>query len=99
VLALQQATAALATNCTGASSNLPAAQCAAWVAFYDGAGGDSWKSTTPDSGGKPICPGTRNDPCACTGWTGNTPVCNPSGTTVVKMCVLPAAAATYASSC
>jgi len=75
------------TNCTGSSAQLPAAQCAAWQAFYDGAGGEGWALTIPGSGNPPICPGTRNDPCACHGWVGNNPICNSAGTSVVKMCV------------
>ena len=70
------------TACTGSSSTkLPAAQCAAWIKFYDGTNGDSWKIY--DGG---TC--TRHDPCGCKGYEAlRYPVCNPDGTTVVNMCV------------
>lgn len=73
--------------CTGASTQLPAAQCAAWIKFYDGTGGPSWKDTYGSTG--PVCPGTRTDPCACQGnaAVSKLPVCNPTGTTVINMCV------------
>jgi hypothetical protein len=75
--------------CTGASTQLPAAQCAAWIAFYDATGGPSWELSD-----KPICSGDRTDPCACQGNTyigpaGSYPVCNAAGTAVVQMCVSP----------
>ena len=64
--------------CTGASTALPADQCAAWQAFWDGAGGDKgWTLYGVDC--------ARTDPCkqGC----GHDPVCNGAGTTVISMCV------------
>ena len=69
----------LTTACTGNSTKLPAAQCAAWIKFYDGTNGDGW------TGDAASC--KRNDPCACKGYIGKHPVCNSDGTTVVNMCV------------
>ena len=63
------------TPCTGGSTRLPAAQCAAWQAFYDALSGDGWTS----------CTGMRTDPCSCLGSGGNQPVCNTAGTAVVQV--------------
>ena len=68
--------------CTGASTKLPADQCAASQAFWDGAGGAGW---TGDGAG---C--TRTDPCQqdCGSNTDDdTSSCNGAGTTVIYMCV------------
>ena len=71
--------------CTGASTNLPADQCAAWQAFWDGAGGDDWQ----DYNNKPLsC--SRTDPCSCKGADGTHPMCTPDGTSVMTMYVIPA---------
>jgi hypothetical protein len=69
--------------CDGASTKLPADQCAAWQAFWDGAGGANWVNF-----GKGC---TRTDPCGC--FNSGNPVCNDAGTTVTMMCV-PARCAT-----
>ena len=69
----------LTTACTGNSTKLPAAQCAAWIKFYDGTNGDGWTG--------PAASCTRTNPCGCQGSGGNNPVCNPAGTTVTSMCV------------
>ena len=66
--------------CTGSSTKLPAAQCAAWQAFHDSTGGDGWK----------VCKSKRNDPCACQRGDDDEYadlVCNKAGTAVLKMCV------------
>ena len=43
-------------QCTGKSASLAPADCAAWVQFYDAAGGGSgWRA----------CSGARTDPCSC----------------------------------
>ena len=85
----------IATNgCSGYSTKLPAAQCAAWIKFYDGTNGDGW------TGDAASC--KRNDPCACKGYIGKHPVCNSDGTTVVNMCVrtrLPALPPAAAACC
>jgi hypothetical protein len=71
----------LTTSCTGAASaNLPADQCAAWQAFYDGASGSQWAH----------CSGTRSNPCGCYGThegkgSADIPTCNKAGTAVVNM--------------
>ena len=74
--------------CTGASTQLPADQCNAWIAFYDATGGPHWKHTQPNETnyGKPICSGSRTDPCSCTGFVENRyPVCNRENTAIVDM--------------
>ena len=71
----------LTTACTGNSKKLPAAQCAAWIKFYDGTNGDGWTKHAASC--------TRNDPCGCQGYDGEQPVCNPTNTTVITMCVCP----------
>lgn len=51
----------ITTECTGFSSALPAAECAAFVSLFDATNGPGWKQ----------CSGNRTDPCACgrdTGW-------------------------------
>ena len=68
--------------CTGASTALPADQCAAWQALWDGAGGAGW--TRFGAG----C--TRTDPCdasTCQAGYPSANVCNGAGTTVIGMCV------------
>jgi len=79
---------AAAAACTGSSTKLPAAQCAAWQAFHDSTGGDGWDS----------CSSKRNDPCSCNIGDGdddafNAGICNKAGTAIVAMCV-PARACT-----
>jgi hypothetical protein len=73
--------------CTGASTQLPADQCAGWIAFYDATGGPHWSHTQPGTNyGKPICSGSRTDPCSCTGFVETRyPVCNPEHTAIVGM--------------
>ena len=74
--------------CTGASTQLPADQCNAWIAFYDATGGPHWKHTQPNETnyGKPICSGSRTDPCSCTGFVEDRyPVCNRENTAIVDM--------------
>ena len=68
-----------ATSCTGNSTKLPAAQCEAWIAFYDATNGDKWTG--------PAAACTRADPCSCFGSHGDQsyPVCDPAGTTVLNM--------------
>ena len=73
------ATCLAPNGCGGASTKLPAAQCAAWVKFYDGTNGDGW------TGDAASC--TRHDPCGCKGNNGNNPVCNSANTAVTTMCV------------
>ena len=65
--------------CTGSSTRLPANQCAAWVAWYDGAG----------MANGTCCVATRTDPCACVGNNPGYPhpVCNVGGTTVINLWV------------
>jgi len=46
-------------TCHGSSAGLPAAECAALQAFYDGTSGDGWVS--------PCQPTWRADPCSCNG--------------------------------
>jgi hypothetical protein len=53
-----------AASCTGFSTDLPADQCAAWVAFHDGTSGQGWSSI---QGGSSACSDLRTDPCACPG--------------------------------
>ena len=62
-------------TCTGASSALPTDQCAAWIAFFDSAGGLSWS----------FCSDARTDPCSCAGYAGAYPVCSTDGTTVERV--------------
>ena len=62
-------------NCTGSSTELHPAQCDAWIDFYDATGGKAWI----------VCNDTRTDPCACTGYLGKFPVCNPSKTSVQQI--------------
>ena len=64
--------------CTGASTKLPADQCTAWQAFWDGAGGAGW---TEFGAG---C--SRTDPCASS-CNSNFPVCDTAGTSIIHMCV------------
>ena len=45
----------LASDCTGNSSNLLAAQCVAFGEFYDSTGGAQWTA----------CGATKTDPCSC----------------------------------
>jgi hypothetical protein len=69
-------------GCTGASTALPADQCAAWQAFWDGAHGNGdW------TGVGASC--TRTDPCksGCGGHGGDYNTCNDAGTTVTNMYV------------
>ena len=63
-----------ACNCTGNSMQLPAAQCNAWVAFYDATSGTTWGA----------CSSLRTDPCSCNAGDG-TSVCNAAGTAVIRM--------------
>ena len=65
--------------CTGASTKLPADQCAAWQDFWDGAGGAGW--TNYGAG----C--SRTDPCAssCGSPYPGYPTCNEGGTSIVRM--------------
>ena len=77
---------AAAAECSGASTKLPADQCAAWQSFWDDAGGD--KGWTRFGAG---C--TRNDPCApschdiSSIGTSRGVICNSAGTAITKMCV------------
>ena len=64
-------------GCSGNSTKLPAAQCAAWQAFYDGTDGDHWNDNAAGC--------TRNDPCSCAGYKGSYPVCDAGGMAVVQM--------------
>jgi hypothetical protein len=80
--------------CTGASTKLPAGQCAAWQAFWDGAHGNGdWNSHGLGC--------TRTDPCksyksgGCA--NGNNNVCNDEGTAITWMCVPRTRAPTAAS--
>jgi hypothetical protein len=68
-------------TCNSASTNLPQAQCDAWVNFYDATNGDKWIP----KGGAAAC--TRTDPCSCKPSDGGStfPVCNAADTTVEKM--------------
>ena len=68
-----------AVACTGSSTRLPANQCAAWVAWYDGAG----------MANGTCCVATRTDPCACVGNNPGYPhpVCNVGGKTVINLWV------------
>jgi hypothetical protein len=72
--------AATQLTCTGASAQLPADQCAAWTAFYDALGGPGWARN-----GKPVCAGTRTDPCACKNYDGAQSVCNALGTAIAHV--------------
>jgi hypothetical protein len=65
--------------CTGSSTALPADQCAAWQAFWDGAGGD--KGWTGYGAG---C--TRTDPCKTGCGDSRFTTCNLWNTTVTNMC-------------
>ena len=68
-----------ATPCTGNSTKLPAAQCEAWIAFYNSTNGDKW------TGAAAAC--TQTDPCSCNPLSdgGSYPVCDTTGTTVQLM--------------
>jgi N-acetylneuraminic acid mutarotase len=83
--------------CTGSSRQLPAAECNAWVAFFDATGGPDWKITDPELAtpqvplGSPVCSGSRTDPCSCKGTLASSPVCNKPGTAVTTMWVTSAA--------
>jgi hypothetical protein len=67
--------------CTGGSTQLPAAQCSAWIDLYESTNGPGWE----------YCSGTKTNPCACYGSpyggraVGTTPVCNTDNTTVVSL--------------
>jgi hypothetical protein len=82
---------AAGNGCTGTSTFLPTVQCAAWQAFYDGAGGDGWVYFDRDDPSARFtarftC--TRGDPCACVYGTYRLGVtCNPSKTAVTGMYV------------
>ena len=71
------ATAIFASTCTGTSTKLPAAQCAAWVDFHVATGGNAWAQ----------CVGAKTDPCSCIPRYdfGDIAVCDPTNTTVLKM--------------
>jgi hypothetical protein len=58
---------------------LPADQCDAWIAFYDGALGGQWSPT----------PCSRTNPCNCKAMFGppNPVTCNDAGTSVTQMWV------------
>jgi hypothetical protein len=63
------------TACTGNSTHLPAAQCAAWVAFHAATGGaKTWSQ----------CATMGTDPCSCKPY-GKFPVCNDDGDSVVQL--------------
>jgi hypothetical protein len=68
-----------ATSCTGSSTKLPAAQCEAWIAFYNSTNGDKWSKSAA------AC--TQTDPCSCNPLSdgGSYPVCDTTGTTVQFM--------------
>jgi hypothetical protein len=68
-------------TCTGASTQLPAAQCTAWIKLYDSTGGKGWtrcqlKMKRPAN--------LRTDPCGCQAGS-TSAVCNPDRTTVVNL--------------
>jgi hypothetical protein len=73
--------AAAVANCTGASTRLPADQCAAWGAFFNTTNVVAAGHCKKDMGWL--------DPCACKGFGGQHPVCNEDGTFVQKMYVPP----------
>ena len=68
-----------ATACKDQSKLLPADQCNAWIAFYDGALGGQWSPTG--------C--SRTNPCNCKAMFGppNPVTCNDAGTSVTQMWV------------
>ena len=71
--------------CTGNSTQLPAAECNAWLAFYQATNGANWT----------FCSSAATDPCSCCGWGGmcgqggvTGPTCNSAGTAVTSV-ILP----------
>ena len=64
--------------CNGASVQLPAAECSAWIKFFDAMRGSQWK----------YCVHLRSDPCSCSEGSGTTAVsvdCSSGATTITAL--------------
>jgi hypothetical protein len=80
LLFLLEAVLAVAESCTGASAKLPTDECAAWIAFFEAAGGSNWEGN-----GEGV---SRTDPCGTLAHVGDDPApCNAAGTAIVSMYV------------
>jgi hypothetical protein len=64
-------------KCTGSSTQLPAAQCNAWIKLFEATDGPHWN----------YCTESRTDPCSCKGFQSRSQFCNADATGVVKMYV------------
>ena len=69
--------AVAATSCTGSSTQLPADQCSAWMAFFDSAGGSRWENYGAGC--------SRTDPCYYKCGYAEFPTCGSANTAIETM--------------